>query len=150
MLTARFCNALKYAPLTGWCLLAGLWVVSIFGYLSYSFSVNWQNAYCNVGVAYGTVALLAWPTRAPLGWHWSVGKQERCLADVVGRFHHMALYDDQGHWLLAHYECPLPFLLTLAIPVAIGPLVGWRFRLWMLLTWLAWTGIECAYYLQHW
>lgn len=63
---------------------------------------------------------------------------------IFGRFEHSAV---QG----LPYEsvaCPIPFVLTLLLPVAIGAVNGFRFRLWHFLAYTALMAFELAYYLR--
>jgi hypothetical protein len=50
----------------------------------------------------------------------------------------------QNLWL----EVPITWLLTLQLPLAIGPFVSFRFRLWQYLAYTALVAVELAYYLR--
>jgi len=45
-------------------------------------------------------------------------------------------------------DLPLPLLITLALPLAIGSAIGFRFRLWQYLAYTALVALELAYYLR--
>ena len=46
----------------------------------------------------------------------------------------------------------MPFLLlmSLVLPLAIGPFIAFRFRLWHYLAYTATVAVELAYYLRRW
>jgi hypothetical protein len=43
---------------------------------------------------------------------------------------------------------PIPLLISLAAPLAIGPFIAFRFRLWHYLAYTALLAVELAYYLR--
>ena len=43
---------------------------------------------------------------------------------------------------------PFPLLITAMIPLAIGPFLCFRFRLWQYLAYMALVAVELAYYLR--
>jgi len=41
---------------------------------------------------------------------------------------------------------PVPFLITILLPLAIGPFISFRFRLWHYLAYTALVAVQLAYY----
>jgi len=48
----------------------------------------------------------------------------------------------------AYSAFPIPFLITLLFPLAVGPFLSFRFRLWHYLAYTALVAVELAYYLR--
>ena len=133
---------LKYTPAVVLGLLVVAWVVSVF-----------------------FVAILAEPSTHRAGEGWSVELQYGSIM-----YHHFPEYQMGRQWIFnrnpnlyfrssfgslyavsepfPQLHVPIPLLITLVLPLAIGPFIRFRFRLWHYLAYTALVAVELAYYLQ--
>jgi hypothetical protein len=70
-----------------------------------------------------------------------------------GQFYKLNLRNTLG-WIELHFKqvtevfVPIPLLITALLPLAIGPFISFRFRLWHYLAYTALVAVELAYYLR--
>jgi hypothetical protein len=138
---------LKYAPAVVMGLLVVAWVVSLVA----MFGGNYRYGNCEIGggVTRGTIGggVGSAQPNFPDGWSWALHpRKPSTFREVAGQ---LLVYTElpQFRWCCALY---LPFLLliTLITPLAIGPFISFRFRLWHYLAYTALVAVELAYYLR--
>jgi hypothetical protein len=149
---------LKYTPAVVLGLLVVAWVVSWFGTVSVSHtrrsgSDSW---YLQVACRDGTVFFPMWPIlppeKPPNRWNWrrrakpAAPKQTKPTKEVVLGQNFSLWMTQPGPYGAGAIAIPL--LLTALLPLAIGPFISFRFRLWHYLAYTALVAVELAYYLR--
>lgn len=66
---------------------------------------------------------------------------------LLGEFNAFSPDGEPGHRFGA-LILPIPALLTVLLPFAIGPFIAFRFRLWHYLVYTTLVAVELAYYLR--
>ncbi|MCI0362022.1 MAG: hypothetical protein L0211_26365 [Planctomycetaceae bacterium] len=140
---------MKYAPAIGVLLLALAWGVSVFCWVGIVFPRCSTGGHFHAGIARGNaeVGFRSPPDRP--GFHWDRGPWVLCPSFIVGRFEHDWSHQDvtgAGRLIYGQTECPIVCLITLLLPLAVGPLIGFRYRLWMFFVWLTTVAVESTYF----
>jgi len=141
-----------------WCLLAGMWILSIFTFVGYAIDAGNGFSNTTIGIARGSAGAFV-RSGGHAGFNLHPRDWALCIEYALGRFARDESYG--AAWVAngssaryakiltyADYEVPLPFMLVVSLPVFVGPLVRYRFRLWMMLVWMALIAMACAYYFQ--
>jgi hypothetical protein len=125
---------LKYTPVVVMGLLVVAWVVSWFGVTASQTAIRQHNAY--FASWQGTLYLGFDPNSyvdsvmfSPEPFRWT---------GIAGRLDNMGRYG----------TIPYVVLITFILPLAIGPFIRFRFRLWHYLAYTAIVAVELAYYLR--
>jgi hypothetical protein len=129
---------LKYTPAVVMGLLVVAWVVGWFGESSFATNVRSYDVIC-----------MSWAGTLLLGF-------DHDLAVQVTYFDYQGFAWDQllGRVYVERFEfgclvqVPYPLILTVLLPVTIGPFIVFRFRLWHYLAFTALVALELAYYLR--
>jgi hypothetical protein len=132
---------LKYLPAMVLGLLVLVWMLSTFllfgvrhnqvslhvidGSLGLTWDFVWPNGTSFLSRVKGT-----WPLH-------------NCMGELAYRN-----YAWQAGGSLGEFRFPIPLSLTLLLPVALGPFLSFRFRLWHFLAYTALIAVELAYYLR--
>lgn len=86
----------------------------------------------------------------PVNSRWISQRQLPGVKELLSQFdwyHSLDFYPDEGgYW---HFDCPIPAIVALLLPLAVGPLLRYRFPLWAWFAWTAMIGCLLAYYLAH-
>ena len=143
---------LKYTPAVVLGLLVLAWAVSI-SYRVVLFQEVEERSESSpnqlvFGIGEGTVMLRLVPSARPSNKLWIRRQKERDRR-VAGKF----LYGNTLGFQppLARtltLAIPFVFLTTTLLPLAIGPFINFRFRLWHYLAYTALVAVELAYYLR--
>jgi hypothetical protein len=143
---------LKYTPAALMGILLVLWLLSLRGYVAHSF--QWNRYAGQVSVYNGTAACTL------LAGDYIAEKREievTAVGDPVPRpeigaesfFGRFNLITHTFSWVSTfNGEIPLLVLATLILPVVIGSLTAFRFRLWHYLGYTALVALELANYLR--
>jgi hypothetical protein len=126
---------LKYTPAVVMGLLVVAWVVSPF--VGFALGRNGANRFV-LEVSGGDVWFYPWSTNHVIGgtnYMWFTPPHPTYSA----RF-------QSPTWFIIGF--PLPFLLTLMVPISIGSFTCFRFRLWHYLAYTALVAVELAFYLR--
>jgi len=143
-------HILKYTPAVVLGLLILAWVMSCFAMFGCCFDVLLRdrrgNQYQQLQIAFRSgsvyVGQLAGQRQLPLVFvEPRIGPSS--FEDALGRF---ALEDRPP--LFRHVLAPIAILLAGLLPVAVGPILSFRFRLWHYLAYMALVAVELAYYLR--
>lgn len=150
----RLLTATKYM-LTELCgLLAVAWVTSWFFYVNVKTPAHWPKQV-------DSPEFTLWGSDLELSYD-SLGYDTTEYTDigVEGRMRRIPLEDVRllgeagidvknipDHWTIWKLWVPIPAILTLLVPLAIGPFVGFRFPLWSGFAWTALIAAELVYYL---
>ena len=135
--------AVRFAPLALLVALVAMWIASLFYQFGYTHIVRGRHWIAGALAANVVVESLAGLPR-PEGFflrEYHVG-QKRPYFGRFG-FHFGALPDSSRYDAI---QIPVPWLVTLLLPAAIGPFLRYRYPLW---TWFAWGAIvagETAFY----
>ena len=133
----------KYTPASFLGLLLVAWTVNFFGIVGLGtrsgisdFHYTITNHALTVGRYDGN--------RMMQGWFWYPKEK---FSPGIDTSPYLRLYREPGtnDWLLT---IPIAFAATLILPLAIGPFLSFRFRLWHCLAYTALVAIELAYYLR--
>jgi len=132
----------KYTPALVLGLLVAAWMVLAFssvGYKARHFIIGGQSSCIGAVFTTDEQVIVGKP-----GWHFgiSIFRIRNLIGSLEGsvdRFH--------GGNLLVTGHLPIPALVTLWLPVAIGPFLSFRFRLWHYFAYTALVALELAYYL---
>jgi hypothetical protein len=137
---------LKYAPAVVMGLLVLAWAASLPRVAGYSYArpadaFDWR-------ISPGTVSL-AWFSlqgkRQPsYGYHRYHGWERLDIRKAAGRFEAKSRSNPE----YIHFHLPIPLILSLVLPLAVGPFISFRFRLWHYLAYTALVAVELAYYLR--
>jgi len=135
---------MKYTPTVVLGLLVVAWVISIPRVTGYSYTRAADVVHPRLSP--GTVSL-AWislqgKTQPSFGYHRYHGWGR--VKNSAGRFE-VKFAQERGYF---HIYLPIPLLVTLGLPLAIGPFISFRFRLWHYLAYTAIVAVELAYYLR--
>jgi hypothetical protein len=81
------------------------------------------------------------------GWYWHRRSEPLTIQSLLGRFTAHRLYKATfgDYW---HVGLPFSAPITALAPLAIGPFLAFRFRLWHYLAYTALVAVELAYYLR--
>ena len=140
---------LKYAPAVVMGLLVVAWAVSLCLWIGiYEQSSGYQFA---LAVDCGEIGFSVHDVQAnfpcPQGWFWNLHWVQ--MAHSRGILGALRLSNETlGVGWLWGVEVPFPLLITFTGPLAIGPFLSFRFRLWHYLAYTAIVAVELAYYLQ--
>jgi hypothetical protein len=141
---------LKYTPAVVMGLLILTWVASWFAY--WSVQLRFAGRDLTVGSSLSMLFLRNEATGftdnfAPgvsVGFHPSSDWRVARLTGLGwGKLQRMQLRDIRS-WI----RVPIPIILSALLPLAIGPLISFRFRLWHYLAYTALVAVELAYYLR--
>jgi hypothetical protein len=145
MPTAR--RILRFAPAVLLVAICGAWIASWFGAAGVAFVVPVIQDEVQIEIQGSTVefALNVYYLERP-GAYLVLGRQlsERTILGFIQFRYHMGLH---GRPVL-ETEIPLSILATLVLPLAIGPFLSFRFRLWHCLAYTALVALQLAYYLR--
>jgi len=125
---------LKYAPAVVLGLLVGAWVVGCT--VPRAVDSGRGEIYLFRGSIGGIVTLEDPPFLPPPTYLFEPGFG-------VGGFHLRRI----GRYEFA-FDFPIPLAITAILPLAIGPFISFRFRLWHYLAYTALIAVELAYYLR--
>ena len=135
---------LKYTPAAAMGLLVVAWVASLFSQFGACAGRERQEPEWQLGFVGGS-AYVSWTrNRTADGWlffqprFWEADIQYR--VGILGIQYEMPLY--------AVVLVPIPVCLTALLPLAIGPFLTFRFRLWHYMAYTAAVAVELAYYLR--
>jgi hypothetical protein len=135
---------LKHIPAVLCGLLVVAWVVSG----KWSFGVNFPDAsgreICS-SAGGGSVGV-GYIQQQTNKWFWS--EKYRSPRHPDPPFNGSLVLNDNGSVRFAFLTCPIPFALTVAIPLAAASLSRFRFPLWSYFAWTALLAAELAYYLR--
>jgi hypothetical protein len=137
---------LKYTPAVVMGLLIVAWGVSLCVRVGFALDIASAHVSCGVGhatLSFGAHELdpgqppewAAYPAVPSLGARYVLGSA----------ILHTSLPGRQ--WLYG-LNLPIPLLITATLPLAIGPFLSFRFRLWHYLAYTALVALELAYYLR--
>jgi len=139
---------LKYTPAVVLGLLVVAWVVNLYGHFGYK--LQFGKRYWQIDCRLQRFRIYVSPFRESQkwfrlspGWFWhqqipALDKQ----SDLILGWHAVG---GEGASVLT---LPLPLVLTAIFPLAIGPFISFRFRLWHHLAYTAVVAVELAYYLR--
>ena len=138
-----FRRILKYTPAVVLGLLVAAWVLLALSSVSYKsshFMIGGQSS-C-VGAVFTTdeQVIVGDP-----GWRFRISKFR--VRHLIGNFEGSVDRFHGGN-LLVTGHIPVPVLVTIWLPLAIGPFLSFRFRLWHYLAYTALVAVELAYYLR--
>ena len=142
---------LKYTPALVMGLLVVAWVATIFGRLKLEVSRKSDRLFpatCGVAIEFGSVECFGrnalFQTGLGLDWTWN---EPPLMKLNTG---HLSTYKLYGRQLRydAGLTVPIPLLVTALLPLALGPFISFRFRLWHYLAYTALVALELAYYLR--
>jgi hypothetical protein len=148
---------LKYTPAVVLGLLVVAWVVSRFGMFGWSLRPTYnQDVIRFYGVAEGSLHVSHHnygKFQQDTGWYWLGGCGRSVIAPFPGSettyVRIPGPYHPEGRGAVGVIvRIPIPLLLTAILPLAIGPFVSFRFRLWHYLAYTALVAVELAYYLR--
>ena len=148
MLTLR--RILKYTPAVVLGLLVEMWAVSLFGRLNVTYNRD-QAAYLDLELNSGSLSLLYVSSRPRAhrshGIHWHSFSHWPKIYQYTGELSgvHKKPYNGGK---AAGILIPIVFAATVLAPLAIGPFLPFRFRLWHYLAYTALVAVELAYYLR--
>jgi hypothetical protein len=125
---------LKYTPVVVMGLLVVAWVVSRWRTIWYPISVPGLRDYLVFVVCDSSIAVTFErnpnPLEGPYVWPYIFGGPNHPLGAL-------------------EKNCmPIPLLINTWLPLAIGPFISFRFRLWHYLAYTALVAVELAYYLR--
>jgi hypothetical protein len=129
---------LKYTPAVVLGLLVVAWVVSLFRYFHYA-GGRWL-----IGAASSTMFGCASSSPYP-NTGWTSWRQPFRLESVRGGLRVDSLSPTISE---VNVYIPIPLVATMLLPLAIGPCLSFRFRLWHYLAYTALVGVELACYLR--
>jgi hypothetical protein len=132
---STFRRILKYTPAVVLGLLVVAWVVSWFGIPRVTIEIG-GSLYC-LELELGSLA--ARPSDSNVGFYWS--PYGGVFPDPGSAW----FSADEGEYRLG---LPIPLINALALALAIGPFISFRFRLWHYLAYTALVALELAYYLR--
>ena len=127
---------LKYSPTAVLGLLILAWVFTQGGWMELT------TGKCVIALQHGSVTGY-WQKSDGMRFFWT-SRREWWLKDFphLGRLRAATPFGASGHWF------PIPLLGTLILPLAVGPVLAFRFRLWHYLAYTALFALELAYYLR--
>jgi hypothetical protein len=127
---------LKYTPAVVLGLLVLAWVLTQGGWMQFS------SPKCVIALQHGSVTGY-WQESDKVSVFWDF-RNKWWLNDTpkLGHLRSASPLGAAGHWF------PILLLATLILPLAIGPFIAFRFRLWHLLAYTALVALELAYYLR--
>gem|GEM_PF-534857 len=136
---------LKYTPAVVLGLLVVMWVMSWFVGIGYA-TVLRGRLFAG-GIADGTVGGSTFNLRRMgVQTGWRITKYEGEPSGFLGRLdYHPATRGIPDH---KGVELPIPLLLSLLLPLAIGPFLSFRFNLWHYVAYTTLVAVELAYYLR--
>jgi hypothetical protein len=133
-------SVLKYVPLALVVLLVGLWVLNSFVNVSLNIPLS-GDWYCGVSVYRGSVGVVCHQFNY---FHWLEVGNGFALGEF--RYINVCVQTWPRYVRYAELMIPISCFITLLLPLAIGPFIRYRFRLWMWLAYTALIAAECAYY----
>jgi len=131
---------LKYTPAVVLGLLVIVWMASCFGAVMFIFKWQSQRLHLTCGAGNVTFGTVLGPYATP-----------KLIAGLYWEFHWQ---DMTGNLVVQtspkslHIQVPQLFLITAVLPLAAGPFLSFRFRLWHYLAYTALVAVELAYYLR--
>jgi len=138
---------LKYTPAVVMGLLVVGWAATSLGMYAASFGLPLsKRQYAIIGNR-GSLAMNFQHGSRKLRLWWYAGDRPPTLRHMAGEFHAEGFLDGGAR---AYWQIELPFILfaTALSPLAIGPFISFRFRLWHYLAYTALVATELAYYLR--
>jgi len=152
---AAFQRILKYSPTVLLTLLALAWAAELFGRLGVTYSLR-QGPSLSFESTLGTLGL--WHhSAAATGGQPFLGPQDGVewltfkkrppgfrYAGIVKTTHHAVCTGG----FVTGVQVPVPVVATVCLPVALGALLSFRFRLWHYLAYTALVAAELAFYLR--
>jgi hypothetical protein len=139
---------LKYAPTVVMWLLVVAWVTSLVGTYSLAFKLPSGKLMYTVGGSEGSLGgafdSARWQER---GWYWHRRSEPLNTQSLLGRFTAHRLYKQTfgNYWYVGlPFSAPIKALA----PLAIGPFISFRFRVWQYLAYTALVAVQLAYYLR--
>jgi hypothetical protein len=139
---------LKYMPAVVLGLLVVAWVVSWFAYTGRWTRFENRHLEVEVSISDGSFVFLYLPNIShtdPSCW-FLIRNEVRSHETVVGTLSGRLYYAQTTEH--AFGEVPIPLAITPCFPLAIGPFLSFRFRLWHYLAYTALIALEIAYYLR--
>jgi len=127
---------LKFTPAVLLGLLVVAWLMTQGGWMQFT------SGKFVIALQHGSVTGY-WQESDGVNFFWSSRKEwwfKNGLA--LGRIRTATPFSSTGYWF------PIPLLCTLILPLAVGPLVSFRFRLWHFLAYTALLAMELAFYLR--
>ena len=97
---------------------------------------------CVIALQHGSITGY-WQESDGFRFFWA-SRQEWWLKNFpeLGQLRNATPLGATGYWF------PIPLLCTLILPLAAGPFLSFRFRLWQYLAYTALVAVELAYYLR--
>jgi hypothetical protein len=145
MVTLR--RILKYTPAVVIGLLVVAWMVSVFSYSK--IAVGFGRHFVNAIFGIGSLSVSCWKLDQPteLDFHSAASLTERgfSLEQVSGYMRFGAMPNSNELFALT---LPFPLTIVAFLPLAVGPFISFRFRLWHYLAYTALVALELAYYLR--
>jgi hypothetical protein len=135
---------LKYVPAVVLGLLVVAWVASAFAIVGTVLpSTNGGRGY-GILCGRGTIAIFYSETYPPNRLHTEIVRNPSIIGAFRLRSQHRPL------WVAPSLDIqfPLAWIATALLPLAIGPFLSFRFRLWHYLAFTALVAVELAYYLR--
>jgi hypothetical protein len=136
---------LKYTPVVVLGLLVVAWAVTLIGHFGYSFKYGQHGGLIGF---YDRCLRLAGGFSGDMneGWFWYQWPKPPAGAYKLDHSPHLTFKRDNYYgWELT---LPITLLLTGILPLAIGPFLSFRFRIWHYLAYTALVAVELAYYLR--
>jgi hypothetical protein len=143
---------LKCTPAVMMGLLVVAWVVSVFYRVVLFQEVEGGSKSSPnqivFGIGEGSVMLKLVPSARTINKLW-IRRQKEKDWRVAGKFYYgntLGFQPPLARTLTL--GIPVPLLITLVFPLAVGPFISFRFRLWHYLAYTALVAVELAYYLR--
>jgi len=136
---------LKYTPALALVALISAWFASI--YVDFWLDIPAIHfGHYKVGAESGSLYLGFNDHSFPMGFY--TQRDEFFTTAGLGRFACALERHQDGSLYRCWYDCPIAFIATAILPLAIGPFLSFRFRLWHYLAYTALVAVELAYYLR--
>jgi hypothetical protein len=126
---------LKYTPAVVIGLLLATWMASCVAFIGVDLSDGWT-----IDIAEGALACFHYPGHSVPDIHGGMGVDPSIH---FGSVRHSSYTN--GVFVL---KLPIAWAVTTILPLAIGPFISFRFRLWHYLAYTALVALELAYYLR--
>jgi hypothetical protein len=138
---------LKYTSAVVFGLLVVAWVVSLIVRLGVFQPIGKVQVSCGIGHGTCSFGVKDFDPDFLVGWSSYPAVPSMGILYVLGSASYFTSFPD-GEWTYAA-NIPIPLLLTAVLPLAIGPLISFRFRLSHYLAYTALVAAELAYYLRR-
>jgi hypothetical protein len=134
---------LKFTPVVVLVLLVVAWVVSWFAFWGFGTNYGPYRSISAVASTVQTVYYRPGDANEPAGLEVQRNRGRWTQKTFTGHL------DCSVEWpLFLSIYAPYPLIISAVLPLAIGPFISFRFRLWHHLAYTALIAVELAYYLQ--